>query len=65
MVNVQREYPANPPADTPAEGAEFAFNAARVPIPYTFSGKTGIRHPAASSQSAVYFAVNPSLNMFR
>jgi hypothetical protein len=65
MVNIQRDYPAATPSDTPRLGAEMAFDATKLPIPYAFSSKTGVRHPAASSQSAVYFAVNPSLAMFR
>lgn len=67
MVNVLKEFPANPPADTP----ELAVSATeegivdRLPIPYAFADMAGIRHPAVSTQSAVYFAVNPSLAMFR
>lgn len=68
MVNVQREYPAHrpDPSETIAERGEFAYRADRLPIPFAFSSMSrGARHPAASSQSAVYFAVNPSLDMFR
>jgi hypothetical protein len=33
-------------------------------MPYSFSEKSGTRHPSVSSQTSVYFAVNPSLAMF-
>jgi uncharacterized protein YqgC (DUF456 family) len=37
-----------------------------LPIPYTFSEKSGgARHPSVSTQTSVYFAVNPSLAMFK
>lgn len=67
MVNVLKEFPANPPADTIAlGGGENSVDVLdKLPIPYSFSDTTGIRNPAVSSQSAVYFAVNPSLAMFK
>ena len=36
-----------------------------LPIPYAYAGMAGIRHPSVSTQSAVYFTVNPSYEMFR
>lgn len=36
----------------------------RLPILYAFSGMGGVQHPAVSTQSSVFFAVNPLLAMF-
>lgn len=68
MVNVLRRFPASPPADTIKESylrSLVAPRPDRVPIPWPFTEVGGIRHPAASSSTAVYYAVNPSLNMFK
>lgn len=37
----------------------------RLPIPYSFSDMGGVQHPAVSTPSSVFFAVNPSLAMFK
>ena len=37
----------------------------RVPIPYSFSDMSGVQHPSVSTQTSVFFAVNPSLAMFK
>lgn len=37
----------------------------KLPIPYSFSDMAGVQHPAVSSSSSVFFAVNPSLAMFK
>jgi hypothetical protein len=65
MVNVLKEFPASPPAETIAmlESENNRFDS--LPTPYAFSDMGGIRHPAVSTQSAVFFAVNPSLAMFQ
>jgi hypothetical protein len=65
MVNVLKEFPALPPADTIATGSTDAVHFDSLPTPYSFSDMGGIRHPAVSTQSAVFFAVNPSLAMFK
>lgn len=64
MVNVQQNFPAHPPADTP----KLILKDNRVdklPIPYSFSDMSGVQHPAVSTKSSVFFAVNPSLAMFK
>lgn len=65
MVNVLQEFPANPPADTPRMGSEIKYQLDRLPIPYAFSDMAGVQHPAVSTGSSVFFAVNPSLAMFK
>lgn len=65
MVNVLREFPADPPDDTIALGGARRETADSLPTPYTFTDLSGIRHPSTNSQTAVYFAVNPSLGMFK
>lgn len=68
MVNVLRRFPASPPADTIKESYLRSLASPRpdrVPIPWPFTEVSGVRHPAASSSTAVYYAVNPSLNMFK
>ena len=37
----------------------------KLPIPYSFSDMSGVQHPAVSTRSSVFFAVNPSLAMFK
>jgi hypothetical protein len=62
MVNVQKSFPATAPPDVPRAITEDVVDA--LPIPYAFSEKSGTRHPSVSTQTSVYFAVNPSLAMF-
>jgi hypothetical protein len=65
MVNVMKEFPANPPAETIEMGGNAQSRVDKLPIPYAYSDARGTRHPAASSRSSVFFAVNPSLAMFK
>jgi hypothetical protein len=65
MVKVRTNFPANPPADTIKKGGELIEQVDRLPIPYAFSDMAGVQHPAVSTQSSVFFAVNPSLAMFK
>lgn len=65
MVNVLSEFPASPPADTIKIEGLRRPPTDRLPIPNSFSDSGGVKHPAVSTQTAVYFAVNPSLNMFQ
>jgi hypothetical protein len=65
MVNVLKEFPANPPAETVAMGESETNQFERLPTPYAFSDMGGIRHPSVSTQSAVFFVVNPSVAMFK
>jgi hypothetical protein len=62
---VRTNFPANPPADTLKKGGELIEQVDRLPIPYAFSDMAGVQHPAVSTQSSVFFAVNPSLAMFK
>jgi hypothetical protein len=51
MVNIQRDYPASPPPDTPEIGGLTADDIGmKLPTPYSFSRVSGIRHPSGSSQ---------------
>lgn len=63
MVNVLKNFPANPPADTPRLVPQERVD--KLPIPYAFSDMAGVQHPAVSTRSSVFFSVNPSLAMFR
>lgn len=63
MVNVLKNFPANPPADTPRLITRERVD--KLPIPYAFSDMGGVQHPAVSTRSSVFFAVNPSLAMFK
>lgn len=63
MVNVLKEFPTAPPFATPQMGAMRSEQVDALPVPYAFNDEAGIRHPSVSSQSAVYFAVNPSSAM--
>jgi hypothetical protein len=63
MVNVQKAFPATAPADVPRMQVQEKVDA--LPLPYAFSEKSGTRHPSVSTQTSVYFAVNPSLAMFK
>lgn len=65
MVNVLREFPAHPPADTIKIGGNLQEQVDKLPIPYSFSDMAGVQHPSVSSRSSVFFAVNPSLAMFK
>lgn len=65
MVPVRTRFPANPPADTIKKTEEIVEIVDRLPTPYTFSDMGGVQHPAVSTRSSVFFAVNPSLAMFR
>lgn len=65
MVKVRANFPANPPADTIKKGGELVERVDRLPIPYAFSDMAGVQHPAVSTRSSVFFAVNPSLAMFK
>lgn len=66
MVNVLARFPANPPPDTIKIGGKLQERVDKLPIPYAFSDMGGIaQHPAVSTRSSVYFAVNPSLAMFK
>jgi hypothetical protein len=65
MVNVRSRFPANPPADTIKIGGQLLEIVDKLPIPYSFSDMGGVQHPAVSTRSSVFFAVNPSLAMFR
>jgi hypothetical protein len=60
MVNVHKAFPANPPADTPGL-PQLDDVVDKLPIPYGYSEISGIRHPSVSTQTSVFFAVNPSL----
>ena len=63
MINVLKNFPANPPADTPKLVPQERVD--RLPIPYAFSDMAGVQHPSVSTRSSVFFAVNPSLAMFK
>jgi hypothetical protein len=63
MVNVQKSFPAQAPAYVPRTPEAVVTDS--LPIPYTFSEKTGTRHPSVNTQTSVFFAVNPSLSMFK
>ncbi len=65
MVNVCAKFPANPPADTIKIGGQLFEIVDKLPIPYSFSDMGGVQHPAVSTRSSVFFAVNPSLGMFK
>lgn len=65
MVNVLKEFPANPPAETRKMEGNRIEQIDRLPIPYSFSDTAGIQHPAVSTRTSVFFAVNPSLAMFK
>ena len=68
MVNVQSQFPAHNPADTIALGGNEYDSVGytdKLPTPYAYADMAGVRHPAVSTVSAVFFAVNPSLAMFR
>ena len=65
MVNVLKEFPAHPPVKTQEMGGKAQVRVDKLPIPYAYSDARGTRHPAASSRSSVFFAVNPSLAMFK
>lgn len=65
MVNVMQDFPAHPPADTIKIGGNMQAQVDKLPIPYSFSDMAGVQHPAVSSRSSVFFAVNPSLAMFK
>lgn len=65
MVNVLKEFPAHPPADTIKIGGNVQEQVDKLPIPYSFSDMAGVQHPSVSSRSSVFFAVNPSLAMFK
>jgi hypothetical protein len=65
MVNVRTDFPANPPADTIKQGGATAEVVDRLPTPYAFSDVGGVQHPAVSTRSSVFFAVNPLLAMFK
>ena len=65
MVNVLKEFPAHPPVKTQEMGGKAQVRVDKLPIPYAYSDGVGTRHPATSSRSSVFFAVNPSLAMFQ
>lgn len=65
MVNVRAKFPANPPADTIKIEGQLTEIVDRLPIPYSFSDMGGVQHPAVSTRASVFFAVNPSLAMFK
>lgn len=66
MVNVLSRFPANPPPDTIKLGGRMQERVDKLPIPYSFSDMGyGVQHPAVSTRTSVYFAVNPSLAMFK
>lgn len=65
MVNVLKNFPANPPADTPKIGGNSKAPVDKLPVPYSFSDMAGVQHPAVSTRSSVFFAVNPSTAMFK
>jgi len=65
MVNVLKEFPAHPPADTIKIGGKMQEQTDKLPVPYSFSDMAGVQHPAVTSRSSVFFAVNPSLAMFK
>lgn len=65
MVSVRTNFPANPPADTIKIGGELVEIVDRLPVPYAFSDMAGVQHPAVSTSKSVFFAVNPSLGMFK
>jgi hypothetical protein len=65
MVPVRTRFPANPPADTVKKTEEIVEVVDRLPTPYSFSDMGGVQHPAVSTRSSVFFAVNPSLAMFK
>ena len=63
MANVLKNFPANPPADTPKLIVKERVD--KLPIPYSFSDMAGVQHPSVSTRSSVFFTVNPSLAMFK
>lgn len=62
---MRTNFPANPPADTVRKTEELVEQVDHLPIPYAFSDMAGVQHPAVSTQTSVFFAVNPSLAMFK
>lgn len=65
MVDVQKEFPAAPPADTIALSARDVLPLDALPVPFPTADFDGIRHPAVATQTSVFFAVNPSHAMFQ
>jgi hypothetical protein len=65
MVNVLKEFPANPPAETQKMEGKRIEIVDRLPIPYSFSDMAAVQHPSVSTRTSVFFAVNPSLAMFK
>ena len=65
MLSVQARFPANPPAEIIKNPGPLAERPDRLPIPYAFSDMGGVQHPAVSTRSSMYFAVNPALAMFK
>lgn len=63
IVNVLKDFPTAPPYATLQIGAASKEQVDALPIPYAFNDEVGIKHPSVSTQSAVYFAVNPSTAM--
>jgi hypothetical protein len=64
MVNIRKNFPASPPAETPALGAS-TDPVNKLPIPYAFSDMGGITHPSVNTEQSVFFTVNPSVAMFK
>lgn len=65
MVNVLKDFPSSPPAATVWIGTQSSTQTDKLTIPYAFNDEPiGMAHPSVSSESAVYFVVNPSTAMF-
>lgn len=57
MINVMKQFPASPPAETPKLGAtKLIGRIDALPIPYAFSDMAGVQHPAVTTRSGVFFA---------
>lgn len=63
MTAVRKYFPAMSP--DPDQTFSFEPEDDRVGIPPVYSDMSGIQHPSVSTQSSVFFVVNPSLSMFK
>lgn len=50
MVNVLKDFPTAPPAETLLLSAQMRGTVDKVQIPYVFNDEAGIRHPSVSTQ---------------
>jgi len=66
LIPLNGLFQASRPADnyTPEMVANLA-GTELMPIPFAFSDMSGIRHPSTSSETSVFYTVNPSLAMFK